>query len=790
MKNQLKYFAFLILILVSTRGISQKNFVVSNLPTSTQNDLNEWNRVVNKMQGINAVDPVGGDVIYSYPAEKSEWGSFLGQINNWRPLSSQKQTLCGILDRFNTYDGDGAEMDWNNFIIPNDEFSFLITDALPFKGGDGFWCVEDNWQHCGDNRTIPCVEAEITPDESFYENPYFPKSIGESYLEGREICVYGPWVRECVHGHRPEIHPSEMVWWQDDDKNYYMMLVQDDSNRFDESDKFDTDGSAPSDWKPWAQPPLTAQFKIAFKIPRSEYTGFIVGRKPQKMDIHVLHNRFVVTEEDSEARADCDDGKSHTLVYNNRAILTINELQENDSDLGVKFVDISQRADGTIQGYVQITTKVGGPNIRGEEGYHVLYVNPTKFSSLFPIPEKVGNEEVFIAKEPSKDRPKAPNAVGSKKSLKDRPKALKNEGIAMEPKESSSKKPSAPKSKETITNLSQSERINQQWDLKSIKMVEINGANVLVGDMNIRNVTGVKLLKTDRVPGTSTRKMKANEFQINNLPIFAKNEFNISTPTKDAVTIENDGYGIISSPIKVDYSGFKKDNNSWNKMLSFLTGKQFDTPNNFGIFENCEIVFSPIYSPLKNGKPYPEENSRLATFLNKNIIRINDEGNKSMSKENEPFVFKWNFSAKNLLTKKPIKTSTSKKKSGSALQIQFESINFLNDGIQVSFPNDNNIYELKINLEIIDVFGNKSKKEYTIWSHYLKVENNHNSIEELLKFSSDIRKSLENNSSLNNNSNSRLLDLLRTFLADAIKDEMLTINEIRSIVKVCKNFSE
>jgi len=46
-------------------------------------------------------------------------------------------------------------------------------------------------------------------------------------------------------------------------------------------------------------------------------------------------------------------------------------------------VDITKRADGTIQGYLQITTKVGGPDLKGDEGYHLIYVNsniPTRIS--------------------------------------------------------------------------------------------------------------------------------------------------------------------------------------------------------------------------------------------------------------------------------------------------------------------------------------------------------------------------------------------------------------------------
>ncbi len=147
-----------------------------------------------------------------------------------------------------------------------------------------------------------------------------------------------------------------------------MMLIQDDSNRFDNKGEFDLEGNLPNGWKPWAEPPLTAQFKIAFEVDPA------ASSLPYKMDIREIHKRLVVTKEDAGASADSDNGASHTLVVDNKKLLIVDELQENDNDLGVKFVNITKRADGTIQGYLQITTKVGGPDLKGDEGYHLITV--------------------------------------------------------------------------------------------------------------------------------------------------------------------------------------------------------------------------------------------------------------------------------------------------------------------------------------------------------------------------------------------------------------------------------
>ncbi|WP_339895758.1 hypothetical protein [uncultured Algibacter sp.] len=364
------------------------DFVLTNAPNSTQEEINERNRVINKMQGIKGFDPLS-NFISSIPAEKTvgeESINIFEYSNNWFPIDGKKHVCCGKLKKFQTYNGSGAEMDWNIFIEPNDEFSFLIDDVLKYK--DPEWATKawnGEWRsggwHINKETGGYLLEGELTPDKSFYDNLFFPNS-GEKVeniwghvvtkpnivLLEKEICLYGPWVRERVHNNRPEIHPSEMIWWREG-KGYYIMLLQDDSNRFDNNADFGfLGGSAPSNWKPWTEPPLTAQFKIAFKVNPSE-SGL-----PQEMDIREVYNRFVVTKEDTDASADSDNGTSHALVINNKNLLVVNEQQKNDNDLGVKSVDVSKRPDGTIQGYLQITTIVGGPDLAGDEGYHVLYI--------------------------------------------------------------------------------------------------------------------------------------------------------------------------------------------------------------------------------------------------------------------------------------------------------------------------------------------------------------------------------------------------------------------------------
>ncbi len=123
-------------------------------------------------------------------------------------------------------------MDWNFFVMPNSEFSFLINEALPHKN-ETFFMSSSGWHKNIEGQYQ--IEAEVTPDQSLYDNIFFPKGItydtinpGTPFqtivkkksndpdinLEGKEVCFYGPWVREWFHHNRPEIHPSEMIWWK------------------------------------------------------------------------------------------------------------------------------------------------------------------------------------------------------------------------------------------------------------------------------------------------------------------------------------------------------------------------------------------------------------------------------------------------------------------------------------------------------------------------------------------------------------------------------------------------
>lgn len=327
--------------------------------------FDEWSDATTNSLGVAGEDPVGKR-IYQYPA-KEKW--FPVPL----PLGDVKQTLCGKLHDFFFYNPwhSGDEADWNLNIIPSPRYAYILEEAKNLPMVD-----------LGEVKDCPpgernCLQAEITPDESLYDGYnfyWFNANTETSPLEGKCLCTYGPWVLDKKHGFRPEIHPSELLWWKDPARaecgepssasaGTYLLLVQDDSNRYDRINDYDTMGTPDLCWRPWSAYPRTGKFKLAFRVNTLVTT-------PQSLRISILEHRNVNANLD-----DATDGSEHTLVYNGRPLLTVRELS-GDSYVQVGFEGYFSRmeAEGEVlYGFVTLTGSVGKGD-RGAEGYLLIRV--------------------------------------------------------------------------------------------------------------------------------------------------------------------------------------------------------------------------------------------------------------------------------------------------------------------------------------------------------------------------------------------------------------------------------
>jgi len=226
MKKQKNLITRLIIVLIyfsisfNLHGQEPENFDASNSANCSTEQINIFRAILDLYQGVEGYNK---DAYYigNHAAHKEPL--IFGK--NWYPLEDNKQALCGELNKFSTYDGLGDEMDWNLFVKPDTYFYNKLVEparsyGFKFDPIRGLF-VNDDWHKTASG--IIQVEGEITPDENLYTFPWFPKG-GRSILESRKICLYGPYVREEVHGNRPEIHPCEQIWWRDAQDAYYLTI--------------------------------------------------------------------------------------------------------------------------------------------------------------------------------------------------------------------------------------------------------------------------------------------------------------------------------------------------------------------------------------------------------------------------------------------------------------------------------------------------------------------------------------------------------------------------------------
>ncbi|WAJ34395.1 hypothetical protein OUO20_05525 [Arthrobacter sp. FX8] len=232
-----------------------------------------WKKISESQLGIAVKDPDGHDI--GMGAAKRSFGPF--SVPGYTPVDGKKHTLVGEVDRYAFFNpaGSGAEADFNILIAPDPAYMYILDDVVVkmtkkeredlharTRGPSGF-----------------CVECEITPDEAYYSNPWFPNNNDrKSPLVGKKLGLYGPWVGDGGHSRRPEIHPCEVIWWKRRSgaifgvkhDEWRILVLQDDSNRFDRSGDYEAPGAK----RPWSAVPRRAEIVLALEVPRGKTTTF------------------------------------------------------------------------------------------------------------------------------------------------------------------------------------------------------------------------------------------------------------------------------------------------------------------------------------------------------------------------------------------------------------------------------------------------------------------------------------------------------------------------------------
>jgi hypothetical protein len=314
-----------------------------NAPPDFNHD--RWLRLRRDQLGVDVIDPLGHNI------------GMAAARNNWWPVDGSKHVLVGELDHYYVYNGDGDEMDWNICLAPDAAFRFILDQVAETMSVDD---REDDLVELRDGSGY-AVECEITPDEDYWLNPYFPilPLVGSapSPLIGRTVGVYGPWVRDHYHGGRPEIHPCEAIWWLSDDNppnvamSRLILVLQDDSERFARPE--DYNGPIP---RPWSAFPRRANITLALRLRTQDHMYF---------NLLLLHDREMANVADSEET-------TITGQFGGDSVVSITKQMEDPAKVRMRLGRIARDPDGThLRCFLYVSIQVGRGD-DGQEGHALL----------------------------------------------------------------------------------------------------------------------------------------------------------------------------------------------------------------------------------------------------------------------------------------------------------------------------------------------------------------------------------------------------------------------------------
>lgn len=334
---------FVSMVIVGALAVSQEARAQEQssgtIPPCGAEKLKEWSRIKKRSDGsLGIVVPEMdssrlGSVDHS-PVRATD------TVHDWTPKDILKQTVCGTLDHAGFFHTITAEYDWDNYIDP------WHIDRY------GIFAEHPNAQPCQRHPTHTCISAEVTPPAKLRRNnQWWNWDTQSSALIGRSVCVYGPWVGDGGHGDRPEIHPSEVIWWREKeldgllDKDadrvpFYILLVQDASARYAHRSQYVLEGTAPPKWEPWVAKELKHTFVLPFLRQRDD-------KEPVKFEVQADGHGARPRADKSTAVG--LKGIAETTVY---------------GELGAGVaasVDVCNRPNGDVQGLLSIDASVSLP---------------------------------------------------------------------------------------------------------------------------------------------------------------------------------------------------------------------------------------------------------------------------------------------------------------------------------------------------------------------------------------------------------------------------------------------
>lgn len=359
-------------------------WIITTLGSQSGVDAARWNSADATM-GVIGSDFRGPQEIGSAAIERASNNTFIPDwINFWYPNKQRndhrsivyfKRTLTGvIMDKITknwsftvpeiggpprTISGDYElsdaphvsnitgtyqDFDLNIDVEPFADYMYLIRDShRPERS------LEKRMKDLVDSDHDPCTDPFFVVEAEIDSSDVIKQKLASQLRDriGKQVAMYGPWIYDIGHCDHPEIHPAEEIWWTEYTSNkpsvYHLNVFADASKRFLWRSQMD-DGTK---LHPWAAPPITGLFAIAFEVPMSTTS------------INLTEQRYEVANVDffnvvSISSVD----KVYELVYQGRPIVSF--VPRGDV-FKVSFENVGLKPGTTniVRGFLVIETTVG-----------------------------------------------------------------------------------------------------------------------------------------------------------------------------------------------------------------------------------------------------------------------------------------------------------------------------------------------------------------------------------------------------------------------------------------------
>lgn len=781
---------------ISGEGRVVRQLTSEDCPVCDAARIQAWQELENDQFGISGRDMLGHTVGFARRGDRI-------------PYLPDKQTICGQLHQFK-YNWDG-DQDWYFNIVPVGHGAALFEDAKAQVNVFGL----PPQPVCSGGI---CVHGEIVMDQEFPTDDFFritwpsyytmpPTGPGlNSDVVGQPICVYGVWLKDANHSDRPEIHPTELVWWRGDSTiavlpffsrttSYHAMFLQDDSNRFDRNEDFtfeecffappnspgavaptlvcipDADFS-----RPWAKWPRQSELRFRFREPARE-------TRRVSYTISERYSRNVVTPLDASVKADEGPGVEYDITFDGVPVITLIEEQPDDH-VGVVFDSLCyipgfKGLPPQILGQIVLRTKYGVGD-RGGEGFQVLDLRRAEIDLEQRDAWKAWIERGLKLSEFGTQAVQANLTTLRELIARWRPDTARY---------------TAPRFQfvgplRSVAGSLVADIVID--DEQEFPQPRVRTANLRVGQRR-------QALKTESPPAGEAREKGPSPvvrsvplapggyvfFELDNGQVYP-----VPVPKLELAPVV--GSEALDNPTSAP--------NSWGRFAAAagVTGNALSSELMRSL--NWRLIVLPQYAALEEGRVSPEDQTPLTRDINLRLDSASRRSNNFLATTygtSRPFRVKWTFTGTDVITGRSVPVRIGRGGPSGAIEVDTTS-SPPSFELRVAFPDSNAaIYRLDVVGEVEDVFRNRGGIRHTIWSHYIKPQSDTSGTRLLsvLQLTSDqINEAsrspvqLDVDARLRNGAKRGYGQLLRRLLHTSSQDGRVTLDELQQLIQASGQF--